>query len=100
MSEPTEPRRMTPTERNHEALMALINRPARQPSESVTVSRNAKGDKQYEVAATTQDGETLEEAVARAKAIVADLDAEYELSRTQTYERNNEPPARVRGATK
>lgn len=37
-----EQRRLTPSERNHEALMAAISRPSR--TDSVTVKENAKGD--------------------------------------------------------
>jgi hypothetical protein len=92
----TLPPRLTPTQRLHEVTMQALTRAPRTPSESVTISRNAKGDVQIEVTAQSQEGETLYEVQARANSVFVALCSEFDLSRTQTYERNNEPPARVK----
>jgi len=88
--------KLTPTQRLHEVTMQALTRAPRSPSESIEVTRNAKGDYQFTVTVATQEGETLEEAADRSERIVDALSVRYELSRTQTYERNNEPPARVK----
>jgi hypothetical protein len=93
----TEVPRLTPTQRLHEVTMQALTRAPRAPSEGVEITRNAKGDWQFTVSAATQEGESLEDAIHRAELHAGRLEESFPLSRTQTYERNNEPPARVKG---
>lgn len=44
-----DPRPPTPTARLHEVTMAALNRRSSEPVSDVSVSRNAKGDFQFEV---------------------------------------------------
>lgn len=46
---PTDNRPPTPTARLHEVTMAALNRRPSEPVSDVTISRNAKGDFQFEV---------------------------------------------------
>ena len=65
----------------------LLTKPQRQAAETVTISRNAKGDYQFGVEAVAQEGETLAEATTRAQEIIDTLDGVYARSRTQEYDR-------------
>jgi hypothetical protein len=48
-------RRQTPSERQHEALMAALTRAPVPPESAVDVTRNAKGDVQYTVTVRGHD---------------------------------------------
>jgi len=64
MTEPNEPRRLTPTERLHEVTMAAMTRAASPPEHSVEITRNAKGVAQFEVTVRGHDLEwVIEEAL-------------------------------------
>jgi hypothetical protein len=77
------PPRLTPTQRLHEVTLAALSRVPRDPTESITLSRNAKGDMQFELNVVTRNGETLEEARERATSAAAALHELYPLSRAQ-----------------
>jgi hypothetical protein len=91
MSETQEERRKTLTERHHELVMAMATKPPREPYESVEISRNAKGDVQFTVAASSRDGESLADVLERARTAFIDLHTHFELSRTQEYGRKYTP---------
>lgn len=55
MSEPEQPRRLTPTERLHEVTMAVLQRQPSPPEHLVEISRNAKGAAQFTVAVRGHD---------------------------------------------
>lgn len=74
MSEQPEQRRQTPTERNHEALMAALTKAPAAPESSVSLTRNAKGDRQWDIVVRGLDAEACEQL---ATAIDARLDALY-----------------------
>jgi broad specificity phosphatase PhoE len=86
-----EPPRLTPTQRLHEVTLAALNRSSPAKGGSVEVSRNAKGDWQFDVSATADDGETLDECAARVLAVVRELEREFELSRAQHFGRDYLP---------
>jgi hypothetical protein len=48
-------RRQTPSERQHEALMAALNRAPVPPECAVDIARNAKGDVQFDVTVRGHD---------------------------------------------
>jgi len=77
------PRRLTPTERAHEIMLAALHRTPVKASEEVEVTRNAKGDYQYRVAGVAGEDEDLETVARRVFSIVRDLDVSLPLSRTQ-----------------
>jgi hypothetical protein len=93
MTEPaaTEVPRLTPTQRLHEVTLAALNRSSPSKAGSVEVSRNAKGDWQFDVSATADDGETLDECAARVLGVVRELEREFELSRAQHFGRDYLP---------
>lgn len=62
-----EPVKLTPTQRLHEVTLAALTKTSRPPSESVEISRNAKGDAQFTVSVVTVEGETLASANDRAQ---------------------------------
>lgn len=64
-------------EQAQETIAALLTRTPRQPSESVELTRNAKGDVQIAVSAGSHEGETLEECAARARATFDTLCTAY-----------------------
>ena len=64
MTEPAEPRRLTPTERLHEVTMAAMTRTPSPPEHSVEITRNAKGVAQFEV---TVRGYDLSDVLAKAQ---------------------------------
>lgn len=84
-------RRKTLTERHHELVMAMATKPPREPYESAEMSRNAKGDVQFTVSATSRDGETLDDVVLRVSRAFDALHTSYGLSRTQEYGRKTTP---------
>jgi len=92
----TEVPRLTPTQRLHEVTMQALTRRGN-PPETISGNRNAKGDWQPEINVVAQDGETSDELYERWKALALKAEDDFPLSRTQVYERNNEPPARVKG---
>ena len=61
---------------NHEERMAQASRPAHD-SESVEISRNARGQFQFGVTARTAVGETLEDAFERASAVIGQCVARF-----------------------
>ncbi len=83
--------RLTPTQRLHEVTLAALNRSSPSKTGSVEISRNAKGDWQFDVAATPDDGETLAECAARVLGVIRELETELELSRAQHYGRDYLP---------
>jgi hypothetical protein len=86
-----EPPRLTPTQRLHEVTLAALNRSSPSKTPSVEISRNAKGDWQFDVTASPDDGETLAECAARVLAVVRELEGEFELSRAQHFGRDYLP---------
>ena len=72
-----EPQRLTPTQRLHEVTLAALTKTSRPPSESVEISRNAKGDAQFTVSVVTQEGESLADANDRAQVEFDRLCAKY-----------------------
>ena len=87
MTEPTnetpQPRRLTPTERAHEIMLAALHRTPVKASEEVEITRNAKGDYQYRVAGVAGEDEDLATVAARVLNIARDLDNDLPLSRVQ-----------------
>lgn len=83
--------RLTPTQRLHEVTMAALTRPAARASESVEVTRNAKGDWQFTVSGITGEGETLSDCALRVLAIAANVHDTYPLSRKQEHDRKTLP---------
>lgn len=72
-----EPRRPTPTERLHEVTIAALTQRQRPQSETVELSRNARGDVQFTVSVTVLDGETLKDASDRAEIAFDHLASKY-----------------------
>jgi hypothetical protein len=68
-----EPRRLTPSERQHEVVMALAQRVPAPPEHSVEITRNAKGVAQFEV---TVRGYNLDEVLDAARDAYAKLTAD------------------------
>lgn len=62
---------------NHSEIIALALSRGSGVGESAEVTRNAKGEWQFQVSARTAEGETLDDAVARLQAAVAKLAAAY-----------------------
>jgi hypothetical protein len=93
MSEQTNeaPRRLTPTERAHEIMLAALHRTPVRASEEVEVTRNAKGDYQYRVAGVAGEDETLAAVATRVLSIAKDLDEQLPLSRSQEAGRKFTP---------
>ena len=85
------PRKLTPTERAHEIMLAALHRTPVKASEAVEVTRNAKGDYQYTVAGVAGEDETLEKVAGRVLAIARDLDHDLPLSRAQNFGRDYLP---------
>lgn len=83
--------RLTPTQRLHEVTLAALARSGPSKTPSVEIARNAKGDWQFDVTASPDDGETLGECAARVLVVVRELEGELELSRAQHYGRNYLP---------
>jgi hypothetical protein len=67
-------KRKTPTERQHEALIAALTRSPVKASEGVEVSRDAKGYR-YNVAGVVGEAETLEACASRVLDVAIELDA-------------------------
>jgi hypothetical protein len=86
-----EPPRLTPTQRLHEVTLAALNRASPTKTPSVEISRNAKGDWQFDVTASPDDGETLSECAARVLGVVRELEGQLELSRAQHFGRDYLP---------
>lgn len=76
-------RRLTPTERAHEIMLAALHRTPVKASEEVEITRNAKGDYQFTVAGVAGEAESLAKVATRVLSIARDLDKELPLSRTQ-----------------
>ncbi len=87
----TEPRRLTPTERAHEIMLAALHRTPVKASEEVEVTRNAKGDYQFRIAGVAGEGESLTEVALRVTSVAASVDETYPLSRSQEYGRKFTP---------
>jgi hypothetical protein len=68
-----EPRRKTPTERQHEALLAALTRSPVKASEGIEVSRDAKGYR-YTVAGVVGEAETLEACASRVLDVAIQMD--------------------------
>jgi hypothetical protein len=83
--------RLTPTQRLHEVTLAALNRTSPSKTPSVEISRNAKGDWQFDVTASPDDGETLSECAARVLGVVRELEGQLELSRAQHFGRDYLP---------
>jgi len=60
-----------------ELLELALTRAARPPSESVEITRNAKGDVQFSVAGSVHDDETLEQCANRVAAVYDALEKAY-----------------------
>jgi hypothetical protein len=78
---------LTPTQRLHEVTMAALNRPHSEPESSVTISRNAKGDFQFEVTVRGFDATTCQ---AKATDMIAALRTLYPHSSEQIPEATTE----------
>ena len=85
------PRRLTPTERAHEVMLAALHRTPVKASEEVEISRNAKGDYQWRVAGVAGEGEQLDAVFLRVRAVARSLDDDLPLSRSQHYGRDYLP---------
>lgn len=86
------PRRLTPTERAHEIMLAALHRTPVKASEEVEVTRNAKGDYQFRVAGVAGDAESLAEVASRVLSIAKDVDNDLPISRSQEFGRRYTPP--------
>lgn len=84
-------RRMTPTERAHEIMLAALHRTPVRKDESVEITRNAKGDYQYTVAGVVGEGETLDAIANRVLSVARSLDDQLPLSRSQEHGRKYLP---------
>jgi hypothetical protein len=91
MSAPETPRRLTPTERAHEIMLAALHRTPVKASEEVEITRNAKGDYQFRVAGVAGEDESLAAVALRVQAIAKDLDNDLPLSRAQNFGRDYLP---------
>jgi hypothetical protein len=87
MSEPETPRRLTPTERAHEIMLAALRRPPIKASQGIKIARTTKGDWAFDVDGVAGEAETLEELAPRVLSIARDLHEELPLSRRQEAER-------------
>lgn len=76
-------RKLTPTERAHEIMLAALHRTPVKASEEVELTRNAKGDWQFRVAGVAGEAETLAKVSARVLSVARSLDDQLPLSRTQ-----------------
>jgi NTP pyrophosphatase (non-canonical NTP hydrolase) len=83
LTAPETPRRLTPTERAHEIMLAALHRTPVKASEEVEITRNAKGDYQYRVAGVAGEGEELAEVALRVLSIARSMDDDLPLSRVQ-----------------
>jgi hypothetical protein len=90
--------KLTPTQRLHEITLAALHKTPVKASESVELTRNAKGDYQFTVAGVAGEDETLRTVASRVLSIAADLDKDLPLSRSQSYGRDFLP--NEKGATK
>lgn len=88
------PRRLTPTERAHEIMLAALRRTPVKASEEVEITRNAKGDYQWRVAGVAGEDEDLATVANRVLAISRSLDDELPLSRGQHFGRDYLPNER------
>jgi hypothetical protein len=91
MSAPETPRRLTPTERAHEIMLAALHRTPVKASEEVEITRNAKGDYQFRVAGVAGEGEELKAVALRVLSIAGSLDDDLPLSRAQNFGRDYLP---------
>jgi len=82
------PRRLTPTERAHEIMLAALHRTPVKASEEVEITRNAKGDYQYRVAGVAGEDESLAKVANRVLSIAKNLDLDLPLSRFQHASRD------------
>ena len=88
MSAPeTNTHRPTPTERYHELALAALHRTPQRASESVEVSRNAKGDYQWTVAGVSGEEESLTKVAGRVLNLCKTMDETLPLSRKQILDR-------------
>ncbi len=85
------PRRLTPTERAHEIMLAALHRTPVKASEEVEVTRNAKGDYQWRVAGVAGEDESLAAVAMRVLNITRSMDEDFPLSRSQEYGRKFTP---------
>ena len=96
------PRRLTPTERAHEIMLAALHRTPVKASEEVEINRStANGEYGWRVAGVTGEEETLEKTALRVLSVARSLDDELPLSRAMHYKRDylpNEKDAVKRGA--
>jgi hypothetical protein len=83
--------KLTPTQRLHEITLAALHKTPVKASESVELTRNAKGDYQFTVAGVAGEDEQLATVAARVLSIAADLDKDLPLSRSQEYGRTYLP---------
>jgi hypothetical protein len=82
MSAPETPRRLTPTERAHEIMLAALHRTPVKASEEVEVNRStANGEYGFRVAGVAGEAESLAKVATRVLAIAKDLDNDLPLSR-------------------
>jgi hypothetical protein len=84
-------RRLTPTERLHEITLAALHKTPVKASESVELTRNAKGDWQFTVAGVAGEDDSLAAVALRVQAIAKDLDNDLPLSRSQHFGRDYLP---------
>jgi hypothetical protein len=93
------PRRLTPTERGHEMMLkmldaitaALTKRSPTIQRDSITTSRNAKADVQFEIVTYRADDEPDDSFVARSDAMFDHLHEKYAPSRKQNFDRDYLP---------
>ena len=71
------PSQVKPFRLNHSEILALALTRSSRDSESIEISRNAKGEFQFSVTARTTEGETLSEAFERASATAGMLVARF-----------------------
>ncbi len=80
--------KLTPTQRLHEVTLAALTRTTVMHRESITTSRNAKGDMQHEVVTYREDDEDGDTFEARHFARVERTNEQFPLSRKQNYDRD------------
>ncbi len=88
---PDAPPKLTPTQRLHEVTLAALTKTTVMHRESITTTRNAKGDHQHEVVTYREDDEPSDVFEARHFGRVERTDERFPTSRSQEYGRKFTP---------